>query len=491
MSHCHIIVKNLGVKLYSRTIVKDISFTIQEGQHLAITGPSGTGKTTVAKAFAGQVFHSGSVEIASALQPEPLIHFTTEKGSFKNLSNLSAFYYQQRFNSTEAEDALTVMEELTLSCSDISNNLSEVTAAIQSWLHSFGLTHRMHTPLIQLSNGEAKKLHLVKALLKQPDILILDEPFTGLDVQTREELQSIIDRLSAQLTIILISAHHELPSCITHIAHLEGGTLHSFGDKQAFLTAEVYTNTYKPLPAISALASFTNAVSMRHVNVRYGNKKILSNLNWTVAKGERWLLKGPNGAGKSTLLSLITGDNPQAYANEIFLFDRRRGTGESIWDIKKNIGFISPELHLYFDKGLTVYETIASGLFDTMGLYRSLDELQKEIVASWIDYFNLAYCQSTRLQNLSSGVQRSVLLARALVKAPPLLILDEPCQGLDAAQTRGFISLINQICEATDTTLIYVSHYDAEIPACITKKMELANGLARTTTYRGAAETTT
>ncbi|HLK30794.1 MAG TPA: ATP-binding cassette domain-containing protein, partial [Puia sp.] len=187
-------------------------------------------------------------------------------------------------------------------------------------------------------------------------------------------------------------------------------------------------------------------------------------------------LSGPNGAGKSTLLSLVTADNPQAYANEIYLFNKRRGTGESIWDIKKNIGFVSPELHLYFDFSATCFEVVASGLFDTIGLFRQLNHQQEEKVLLWLKLFQLDNVKSKRLSQVSVSEQRKTLLARALIKTPPLLILDEPCQGLDDEQTDYFKNLINQICEAFDTTLVYVSHYKNQIPECVHHFLQLENG---------------
>jgi molybdate transport system ATP-binding protein len=217
---------------------------------------------------------------------------------------------------------------------------------------------------------------------------------------------------------------------------------------------------------------------LKNVSVQYGDKTILQNINWQVQRGDKWWIQGPNGAGKSTLLSLLTGDNPQAYANEIYLFDKRRGSGESIWDIKKKIGYISPELHWFFDKGITVYGAIASGFFDTMGLYRRLSVEQESIVAKWITYFDLNTLQHKSLSLLPSGLQRLVLLARALVKNPPMLILDEPCQGLDDNQTATFVNLIDQLVVRNNRTLLYVTHYEHEVPNCIDKKLVLNKGIA-------------
>ncbi len=221
---------------------------------------------------------------------------------------------------------------------------------------------------------------------------------------------------------------------------------------------------------------FLVAVKLVDTTVRYGEAIILNKINWEVRKGERWNVSGPNGAGKSTILSLITADNPQAYANEIWLFDRRRGTGETIWDIKRKIGFVSPELHLYFDSGVSCFEVVASGLFDTIGLFRPLTPEQEEMALLWMRLLSLEELRGKRLVQLSTGQQRMVLLARALIKNPPMLILDEPCQGLDEGQTDQFRALVTALCEAFDKTLVYVSHYRRELPACIDRFLQLDKG---------------
>ena len=215
---------------------------------------------------------------------------------------------------------------------------------------------------------------------------------------------------------------------------------------------------------------------MRNVSVQYGDKIILDKVNWKVMKGDRWLLSGPNGAGKSTLLSLITADNPKAYANSIFLFGKKRGTGESIWDIKKKIGFISPELHLYFNQSSTCFETVASGLYDTIGLFRQLSGEDIELVDQWMEFCRLKDLQQKRLYELSVGEQRAVLLTRALVKDPPLLILDEPCQGLDTERKNEFLELINEVCTRGNKTMVFVSHYENDRPSCISHFIKLEHG---------------
>jgi molybdate transport system ATP-binding protein len=170
---------------------------------------------------------------------------------------------------------------------------------------------------------------------------------------------------------------------------------------------------------------------------------------------------------------MITGDHPQAYANEIYLFGKRRGTGESIWDIKEKTGFISPELHAYFDKNVSCFDAIASGFFDTIGLYRKLNQSQHQIILQWLDFLQVSHVSTKPLHSTSASFQRMILLARALVKNPPLLVLDEPCQGLDDKQSRQFVSLVDSICTGKNRTLIYVSHDERNIPSCIENIFQL------------------
>jgi molybdate transport system ATP-binding protein len=212
---------------------------------------------------------------------------------------------------------------------------------------------------------------------------------------------------------------------------------------------------------------------MKNIHLNYGDHIIFTGLNWKVKQGEKWLLKGRNGSGKSSLLSMVTGDHPQAYANEIYLFGKRRGSGESIWDIKQKTGFISPELHAYFDKNVSCFDAIGSGFFDTIGLFRKLSTSQYDTILQWLDFLQISHVSTKPLHSISASLQRMILLARALVKNPPLLVLDEPCQGLDERQSEQFVYLVDSICSGKNRTLIYVSHDQANVPQCVEKIFQL------------------
>lgn len=468
--------EQVTITLGGKKVLEDITLTLQHNEQWAFVGPSGSGKTVLAETLAGGHFYTGTItaSFAAAENFHRQVLVVEQQHRFHDLTNRSDFYYQQRFNASDANQTATVAQDLAKYDAPGKDKLIEQ-------LHLQAL---LEEPLIQLSNGENKRLQLCKALLKHPGLLVLDNPFTGLDIAGRKLLHTILHKLSEDgMPMLLITTAKELPDYITHIATLQNGKLTSTTTREQFIPA---TTTAEPLFSSDQLKKITaantkdfhTAIRMVDVHVQYGDKKILQHINWEVKKGERWSVSGPNGAGKSTLLSLITADNPQAYANEIYLFDRRRGSGESIWDIKQQIGYVSPELHLYFEYSVTCFQAIASGLFDTIGLFRTISEKQTAQVQQWVDLLQLKPKQHTLLRNLSAGEQRLVLLARALVKNPPLLVLDEPCQGLDPEQQATFKQLIETLGEHFQTTLIYVSHYREEIPAIVTKHLELENGIA-------------
>ena len=446
MDNCLAKISDVSVSLGAKPVVTSISFQILSGQKTAIVGPMGSGKTSLAKALAGRLFRTGEVFFSSRNPDKRAsVLLVEQQHQFKNRSNLSEFYLQQRFNSSDCEDAYTVEEELA-------------GLEVGDWVSVFELSGLLKRPLIQLSNGENKRLQIVKSLAYQPDWLILDNPYVGLDVKGREILTKGLLSLEARGThFILISSPGDVPDFIDQVIELP---------------SELDVSA-KPAPLLRPVDPFEIAVKMEKVQIKYGTKTILSDFSWEVKRGERWAIKGPNGAGKSTLISLITADNPQAYSQNITLFDRKRGTGESIWDIKRKIGYLSPELHLYFKEGGSCFSVVASGLFDTLGLFKRLSDEQTAQVNQWMQVMGITHLAERSFLQISGGEQRMVLITRALVKNPALLILDEPCQGLDRVQTEYLKSVLDYLAENTEMTLLYVSHYDRDIPSCVNQVLEL------------------
>ncbi|WP_300598550.1 ATP-binding cassette domain-containing protein [Niabella sp.] len=465
-------IEDLSVRYGAKTVLQHVSLTVNQGESWVIRGMSGSGKTTFARAIAGPVKYTGKLNISYDPQsPLPAATLFVESWyRFTNLEGDRNFYYQQRYNHQQRRDTVTIARELELYGKEHALN----NHRLQELITTLDYTRVLDEQLFEVSSGEHKKLQLIKALWLRPQLLIIDQPYTGLDVNSRGRLNQLLDEFTGNGgTLILISNDIELPPCIHHFALLQNGSLTVTDASFSF-----ETKALKPLPAfLKEPPQYTTQtlIHMKDVQVHYEEKQVLKDIQWQVNAGERWLLQGHNGSGKSTLLSLITGDHPQAYANDIKLFGVQRGGGESIWDIKRRIGLISPELHWYFDANATVLQSLASGFFDSNGLYRQLRYMQKQQLDELLKFLDLYDVKDELLTTLPLGKQRLALLGRTLIKNPQLLVLDEPCQGLDQQQTQYFNKLVDEISK-NGVTIIYVGHFETQLPACITHKLVLQDG---------------
>jgi len=491
-------INHATVRSFNTILFSNLNFKLNKGEHWALIGESGSGKSALLQTIAGNIgVSNGNIEYhffdeylsahpgqSGHLTHHKLIALVEPKHHFKNLSNTSDFYYQQRYNSSDSEDALTVDRYLTaMAANQVIKNGHWDIARVLSTLK---LGHLHDKQLIKLSNGETKRLMLAAALLKNPVLLLLDNPLTGLDIQTRAEFNGMLNEIvSFGTTVVMATSPFEIPDIVTHIATLQNGGIAQTYKKAEFDAAKYQSAIddqidFAELEALLNLKQskikYEQIVGMHNVHIQYGNTVILDEVNWLIKPAERWALLGANGAGKSTLLSLINGDNPQAYANNIVLFDKKRGTGESIWDIKKKIGFVSPELHQYFPTDSNCLQVIESGYYDTLGLFRPSVKEKSEIALRWMKALEIDRYARTLLKNIPASAQRLCLLARALIKNPDLLIFDEPCQGMDGHQQLHFKNLIDAICRLSNVTLIYVSHYQHEIPDSVTKTLKLDKG---------------
>ncbi len=491
-------INHATVRYLNSTLFSNLNFAVNTAEHWALIGESGSGKSALLQTIAGRFNITGgdieyiffddflkSTDHSDAnLTYHKLIALVEPKHHFKNLSNTADFYYQQRYNSSDSEDALTVEQYLqsiiALPRKNASWNFDKAVTLLK-------LSELLNKQIIKLSNGETKRLMIAAALIKNPLLLLLDSPLTGLDAQTRAAFNVIIDEITTSgITVIMATSPYEIPGAITHVAVLKNGTISKVMLKDSFDPAlfmgdskdEINKEELRSLlSGGEAQSVYEFIVKMNGVHIKYGDKVILDKVNWQIMPAERWALLGPNGAGKSTLLSLINGDNPQAYANDIILFDKKRGTGESIWDIKSKIGFMSPELHQYFPTDNSCLQVIESGYYDTLGLFRPSQKTKAETALRWMKALEIEKYARVLLKNIPASAQRLCLLARALIKNPALLIFDEPCQGLDAHQQLHFKNLIDTICSISNVTLIYVSHYQHEIPDSVTKVLRLDKGI--------------
>jgi molybdate transport system ATP-binding protein len=303
----------------------------------------------------------------------------------------------------------------------------------------------------------------------KPRLLLLDEPFIGLDVAGRAGLARILSRLMrGGLQIIFMTARPwELQREFRRRFFLRDG-------KRAQQKSALAGRTGKSLPRISGRASRTtkSIVELRKITLTAGDVTILNDFSWTVHAGEHWAVVGPNGSGKTTLLSMLNGDHPQAFAQDVRLFGKPRGE-YGLFELKAKIGWASPDIALHYDMQTSALDFICTGFFETLGLYHAASRLNKRAAQAWLDYFGLSAVANVPFRALSDGQQRLVLLARAMVKRRGLLILDEPCQGLDAWSRSRALAAIDSVCRRNRTTLIIVTHYADELPPCVTHRLEM------------------
>ena len=298
----------------------------------------------------------------------------------------------------------------------------------------------------------------------------MENPFIGLDADTRDQLKALMTMLAKEqgLQIILVLAKtDEIPDFITHIVEVKDMKVLPKIESEEWREERGERNVDRSLQVNPSLQQTNEVIRFNKVSIRYGERTILKDLDWTVHQGEHWSLSGQNGSGKSTLLSLVCADNPQSYACDISLFGHKRGSGESIWDIKRHIGYVSPEMHRSYKQNIPAIQIVASGLKDSVGLYVRPTEAEKEQCRKWLTTFGVGDLADRKFMEMSSGEQRLVLLARAFVKEPDLLILDEPLHGLDDLNRRMVKDLVDEYCKNPAVTLIYVTHYQEELPHCI------------------------
>lgn len=474
MVHIH----DLQVSFDGNPLFKNFEWDIRRGDNWLIHGESGSGKTTLAKVIARQTTFSGLVNYSfdphTVLPPRVL--YVPNWYEFTNSDGDRNFYYQQRYNHARGSDSATVMADLKYFAEKETLDIKVAEEIAQA----FNFSSLLNSQLIELSSGEHKKIQLLKALWLKPQLIIFDQPYSGLDSSSRKSFNDLIDKyIEEGLQVVIIQNSDEYPTKLNRF-----GTVTQQGVVDSMPTAFTHNRILritKPLPHFLQEHPATSSpilIRMENIEVRYGTKKVLDQVSWTVKEGERWLLQGPNGSGKSTLLSLVNADHPQAYSHDIWLFGHKRGSGESIWDIKQKIGMISPELHWYYTPQATVGQTLASGLHDSIGLYQKLTYSEQRKVDEVLAFFDLTEYRHQALSSLPIGRQRLVLLARTVIKNPALLILDEPCQGLDDQQTQYFNTIVDELSQY-GKTIIYVGHEESKLPSQLTHRLILEKGVIK------------
>ena len=474
-----ITLKDITIRVRDRHILPGTSWEIRTGQNWAILGPNGSGKSSLARLLVNDIPHSRGEIIRHGLNRRGIgyVSFELHEWFMTREEMLEASRSFAGRNDSHEKVRQTILPAL---------EKKDGRPPFDEVVDLTGIRHLLDRGTAFLSTGEMRMVLIARALLKSPRLLILDEPFGGVDATSRARLAETLERLMRGGTQVILVTNRleEILPGITHILCVKDCRVVCQGRLGEVLTRDLISDLYQrkgtgsnPPPTDRKIGTMIDAgdilVEMKNVTVRYGENAVLNGLDWVIRKGENWAIVGPNGSGKTTLLDLINGDNPQAYANEIYLFGNRKGSGETVWEIKEHIGMASSRLQLQYRKGISAFEVVASGLFDSIGMFRIITPEEHDRVRHWMDRLGLADLSHRVFDHLSYGERRMVLIARAMVKSPRLLILDEPCEGLDEDHRRQVLKLVNDIGSKTGTHLIFVTHYPHEIPPCITHTLRL------------------
>ncbi len=455
-------------------LLRDISLSLDPCEHWAVLGANASGKSALGRLLCGEL-EVVSGRVSGALRSEFVSFETVEE----------ILEWERTHDDSDFLDRIdhgTPVREFLLA-----GRLQDVLR-FEELARQLDFVDLLERGIRFLSTGEMRKVTICRALLRKPQLLVLDEPFDGLDQASCAALQQLIADCAGQgiRIVLLLNRFSEILPLISHIAYVQDCSLVVAGPKDELLNLEALRRLHAfhyTLPAqlperdsahvATSLTTDKPLIEMHDVVVSYGGQPVLNQLTWSVQPGQHWQISGPNGAGKSTLLSLVSGDHPQAYANNISLFGRQRGTGESVWEIKQQLGLLSTVFQQNYRVGVTAKLAVISGFFDSIGVYGQYSPQQQEIALEWLQILHMSQHRDTPLRSLSYGEQRMILLARAMVKQPRLLILDEPCQGLDDINRQMVLKLIECLAATGDTQLLYVTHHGEDRLACITHHLQL------------------
>lgn len=466
----------LSIEKLHFPLSNDSSLSIQQlsldkGESLLVLGDNASGKSVLAQILAGEITnYQGSVSLTEK--------FTTLSFELEALT-LAQDRLNDRSNymAEGVDNGRTALEIIIDDNVFVQKDLDEIITLL-------AIEKLLEKPFKILSTGETRKVLMARALMLKLQVMLLDEPYAGLDIGSQAHLSNVLNSLIAQgISIILFDFYHQsLPSSIEKLVYMQQGKIVLSGNRSQVIETKQWqqlNENHYSLPhhlpdclQYDRLEKNEALVSVNNVSVSFDQKPIFSALNWQFEQGQHWRIIGPNGCGKSTLLAMISGDSPKAYGKDIHLFGVKRGSGESIWDIKRHYGLVSAQLHRDYRVSTTLMKVVLSGFYDSIGLYDSPSRQQVIIARQWLVLLGLEQHENTYFNQLSYGEQRLVLIARAVVKLPMILILDEPCQGLDNHNRDKVLALMDYIAANSKTHLLFVSHDLRDQLECITHELE-------------------
>jgi len=496
-----ITLENVTMRIRDIRYLPDTSWRIGEGENWAVLGPNGSGKTTLVRALFGRT---------PVVKGKVVYHFLPDSRGpghdvFRHIGYVSPELYLKTIKREERRQVtrdfaareweFTTVGEVVLE--GLGGEVQDQASDTANLLHvsgRVGIAHLLDRPITSVSAGEVARVMLARALIKSPRLLILDEPFNGLDAPGSGHLSDLLEDLMAKgmTTVLVTHRANEILSGISHMLCMDSGKILYKGRRDltaAHCLDRPSITGADPAASMPGGAGKTSPASigpkqtdpevlikMQGVTVKYEHTIALKDFSWSMKRGENWLICGANGAGKSTILNLIYGDNLQAYANHVEIMGKKKGTGETLKDLRESVGLVSPSVQTRYRISTRALNVVCSGFHDTLGLYGSCTPKQRARAEYWVRRLGALPLVERDFEQLSFGQRQLILIARAMVKDPSLLLLDEPCDGLDGRSRQKLLKVIGEIGRMGRTSLIYVTHHDDEVPRCITHLLRLDGG---------------
>jgi molybdate transport system ATP-binding protein len=475
--------EGLDVVLEGHKVLRDIHWQLHSGEHWAVLGGNGSGKSTLLKLLRGELppAPGSSGRRVYAFDGDEQFTAVGIKEKIALVSpELQNRYLQQDWRLTGRE----VIHSGFLGGDYVYQRPTDLQLRLaRDIVKLLCIVHLLSRNVQELSTGELRKLLIGRALAGAPRILICDEVCDGLDAPSRMSLLQSLDRAARRGTQLVYTTHRadELLPIIRHRLVLERGRIvepdgHARTPISANGKARGLPAAKTRRKAAARATSTSNSPTLIHIEratVYLGGRRVLDDISLEIKGGQHWAILGGNGSGKTTLLKLIIGDLHPALGGRIqrFAFTRRN----TLWQLRKKIGYVSPELQALYREPLTGAEVIASGLFSSIGLMRPISRRNRAQVTRCIDALGLGKLAEKTVLRMSYGEARRILLARALVHQPRLLVCDEPFDGLDAG-ARARMSRSLELAARTGTTLVVVTHHPEDLPANTTHIAELRSG---------------
>lgn len=507
-----ITIKNCRIENSKSVLIPEISWKMKSGESWLFIGPNGGGKADLINALAGNLKIIPNHQPSQNQNENPSLYVNIFENSCELVSlERAAHLIQEEHENDESEyisggvdigrtGRIFIAEGIV---GKIKKNqpLPEEAKRLETYpaIKLCGIEKILDRGLKYMSTGEIRRTLLARALISGKKLLILSDPFAGLDIESRTILLDFINTIQKKhITNVILAMErwHEIPDAITNVLEIRNKKVSFCGNRNDYETllneknknlknqnekekknlSEALENTFNETKFLQTENLNSEVlIEMNHINVGWGENKVLVDLNWKLYKNEHWLIRGPNGSGKTTFLELITGDNKQVYANDVHLFGIKRGSGESIWDIKKQLGIVSYRLHVEYRMlgGISLQNVIISGFKDSIGLYEKPTDIEISTAKKWLLLGGFKGRENENFGNLSYGEQRAILILRSAVKCPKVLILDEPCHGLDEENRQKILNLLELIGEGGTTTMLHVTHDPTEVLTCEKHILEL------------------